>query len=77
MLADRKASESRRKPRSPKANAAIKALVPVRAESWGAREPGWIEADTVAHCGGNMGESFVWSLTAIDIFSGWTEEESS
>ena len=73
VLADRKLCESRRKPRTPKANAAIKALVPVRAESWDAREPGWIEADTVAHCGGCMGESFVWSLTATDIFSGWTE----
>ena len=73
VLAKRKAGVSRRKPRTPKANAAIKALVPVRAESWDAREPGWIEADTVAHCGGNMGESFVWSLTATDIFSGWTE----
>ena len=73
VLAHRKLGESRRKPRTPKANAAIKALVPVRAESWDAREPGWIEADTVAHCGGCMGESFVWSLTATDIFSGWTE----
>ena len=59
--------------RTPKANAAIKALVPVRAECWDAREPGWIEADTVAHCGGDMGGSFLWSLTATDIFSGWTE----
>ena len=73
VLAKRKAGVSRRKPRTPKANAAIKALVPIRAESWDAREPGWIEADTVAHCGGNMGESFVWSLTATDIFSEWTE----
>lgn len=59
--------------RTPKANAAIKALVPVRAECWDAKEPGWIEADTVAHCGGEMGGSFLWSLTATDIFSGWTE----
>ncbi len=34
---------------------------------------GWIEADTVAHCGGDMGESFLWSLAATDIFGGWTE----
>ena len=77
VLAARKVGESRRKPRTPKANAAIKALVPIRAESWDAREPGWIEADTVAHCGGNMGESFIWSLTATDIFSGWTEVRPS
>jgi hypothetical protein len=63
--------------RTPKANAAIKAIVPVRAECWDATEPGWIEADTVAHCGGDMGGNFIWSLTATDIFSGWTEVRSS
>jgi hypothetical protein len=77
LLAVRKIGVSRRKPRTPKANAAIKAIVPVRAESWDAREPGWLEADTVAHCGGSMAESFVWSLTATDIFSGWTEVRPS
>ncbi len=63
--------------RTPKTNAAIKALVPVRAECWNAKEPGWLEADTVAHCGGDMKESFLWSLTATDIFSGWTEVRAS
>ena len=77
VLAERKVGLSKRKPRTPKANAAIKALVPIRAESWDAREPGWIEADTVAHCGGHMAESFIWSLTATDIFSGWTEVRPS
>lgn len=63
--------------RTPKTNAAIKALVPIRAQCWDAREPGWLEADTVAHCGGDMGGSFLWSLTATDIFSGWTEVRTS
>jgi hypothetical protein len=63
--------------RTPKAHAAIKALVPIRAENWDAREPGWIEADTVAHCGGDMSGSFLWSLTATDIYSGWTEVRTS
>lgn len=73
ILAPRKVGQLRRAPRTPKANAAIKALVPIRAEAWDAREPGWLEADTVAHCGGDMGESFIWSLCATDIYSGWTE----
>ena len=63
--------------RTPKTNAAVKALVEIRAECWDAKEPGWIEADTVAHCGGDMGGSFLWSLTATDIFSGWTEVRAS
>jgi hypothetical protein len=73
VLAPRKIGAGIINRRTPKAHAAIKALVPVRAECWDAREPGWIEADTVAHCGGDMGGSFLWSLTATDIFSGWTE----
>lgn len=73
VLAPRKVGAGIVNRRTPKAHAAIKALVPVRAECWDAREPGWIEADTVAHCGGDMGGSFLWSLTATDIFSGWTE----
>jgi len=73
VLAPRKVGAGAVNRRTPKTNAAIKALVPVRAECWDAREPGWLEADTVAHCGGDMGGSFLWSLTATDIFSGWTE----
>lgn len=73
VLAPRKIGAGVVNRRTPKANAAVKALVPVRAECWDAREPGWVEADTVAHCGGDMGGSFLWSLTATDIFSGWTE----
>ena len=73
VLAPRKVGAGIVNRRTPQAHAAIKALVPVRAECWDAREPGWIEADTVAHCGGDMGGSFLWSLTATDIFSGWTE----
>jgi hypothetical protein len=35
--------------------------------------PGFIEADTVAHCGTSMAGVFVNTLTMTDIFSGWTE----
>ncbi len=77
VLAPRKVGCPPGKRRTPKASSAIKAMVPIRAERWDAKSPGWLEADTVAHCGGDMGESFVWSLTATDIFSGWTEVRPS
>jgi hypothetical protein len=77
VLSARKAGQGTINRRTPKANAAVKALVPVRAQCWDAREPGWLEADTVAHCGGDMGGSFLWSLTATDIYSGWTEVRAS
>jgi len=77
VLGPKKAGYGMRQRRTPKANAAMKALVPIRAESWDAKVPGWLEADTVAHCGGDMSESFLWSLTATDIYSGWTEVRPS
>ena len=57
----------------PRSEHAIKALVGIRAESWDETEPGWTEIDTVAHCGGDMSGNFVWTLTSVDIVSGWTE----
>lgn len=77
LLAPKKIGHGTVNRRTPKANSAVKALVPIRAECWDAREPGWIEADTVAHCGGDMSGSFLWTLTATDIYSGWTEVRSS
>ncbi len=51
----------------------IQAEVPVREGPWRVKGCGWIEADTVAHCGESMKGSFVWSLTMTDIYSQWTE----
>lgn len=73
LLAPVRASDGRRRAVPPRSNAAIRAEVPVRAECWSVEEPGWLEADTVAHCGGSMAESFIWTLTATDVWSGWTE----
>jgi len=39
-------------------------------------KPGFVEADTVAHCGNSLDGDFVWSLTLTDIFSGWTENRA-
>lgn len=59
--------------RSPQGVAAVKREVPIRAGEWAVEEPGWMESDTVAHCGGSMEGSFVWSLTMTDILTQWTE----
>ena len=59
--------------RPPRSHAALKAITPIRAQTWDVHEPGWLESDTVAHCGGSMGGSFLWSLDNVDVFSGWTE----
>ena len=53
-----------------KPGVALRSTVPIRTE-WNVHEPGWLEADTVAHCGGSMADNFVWSITYVDIHTGW------
>ena len=47
--------------------------IPVRTEHWDVAGPGWVEADTVAHCGESMEGDFCWSLTVTDVHTQWTE----
>lgn len=54
----------------------LRTQIPIRAEEWNVHEPGYLEADTVAHCGGSLAGSFVWSITYTDIWSGWTESRA-
>jgi len=42
----------------------LRKQIPVRTEHWDVSTPGFIEADTVAHCGQSMAGEFCWSLTA-------------
>jgi hypothetical protein len=51
----------------------LKSNIPVKVCHDDVTEPGFIQADTVAHCGGSLEGEFVWSLTFTDILTGWTE----
>jgi hypothetical protein len=50
--------------------------IPIRTDNRDIHHPGFLEADTVAHCGGSMAGDFLWSLTLTDIFSQWTENRA-
>lgn len=77
LLASEKVSDQGKYRPGLKANAAVKAAIPIRAESWDTKEPGWTEADTVALCGGSMQGDFAWALTCTDIATGWTEARAT
>lgn len=51
----------------------LKKHIPIQAGVWDVSHPGFMEADTVAHCGDSLAGDFVWSLTMTDICTGWTE----
>jgi len=51
--------------------------IPIRTSNWDISQPGFMEADTVAHCGNTLAGSFIWSLTLTDIHTGWTEARAT
>lgn len=51
----------------------LRTEIPIRTNFWDVNCPGYMEADTVAHCGGSMAGEFVWTLTLTDIDTTWTE----
>ena len=68
-----KAQTKRRWNTGTKPGTLLKNIVPIKTLSNIPARAGFIEADTVAHCGGSLLGEFIWSLTFTDVFSGWTE----
>ena len=54
----------------------LKNQIPIKVHHWDDQEPGFLEADTVAHCGNHMDGNFVWSITLTDIHTTWTENRA-
>jgi hypothetical protein len=55
----------------------LKNQIPIRTHFWDVSQPGFMEADTVAHCGNSLAGSFIWSLTMTDIHTTWTENRAT
>jgi len=51
----------------------IRKHIPIKTVQWDESRPGFIEADTVAHCGNSVAGMFVYSLNTVDIATGWSE----
>jgi len=73
LLASARAQHSGRGRCGTKPGSLLRSEIPIRTGTWDLSQPGYLEADSVAHCGGSLAGSFIWSLTYTDILSGWTE----
>jgi hypothetical protein len=52
----------------------LKKSIPVRTwHDWDDARPGFLEMDLVAHCGSSVEGQFLYTLTATDVSTGWTE----
>jgi hypothetical protein len=52
----------------------LKKAIPVRTFTpWDEDQPGFLEIDLVAHCGGSVEGQFINTLTCVDLSTGWIE----
>jgi hypothetical protein len=50
--------------------------IPINTNQWNESRPGFLEADTVAHCGDSLSGMFAYTIDTVDIATGWTEQRA-
>ena len=51
----------------------LRRQIPIQGEVWDEKRLGFLEADSVAHCGASLAGNFIWSLVYTCLGSTWTE----
>ena len=54
----------------------LRKQIPIKTNQWDETLPGFLEADTVAHCGTSMAGMFAFTIDCVDIATGWTEQRA-
>lgn len=52
----------------------LRKQIPIKTNQWDESKPGFLEADTVAHCGDSLMGMFAYTIDCVDIATGWTEQ---
>lgn len=59
-----------------KSGTLLRKHIPIQVNQWDQSKPGFIESDTVHHCGQSMAGQYVLTVNFDDIASGWTEQRA-
>lgn len=54
----------------------LKKHIPIKTNQWDESSPGFIEADTVSHCGTTTEGSYAITINCVDILSFWSEQRA-
>jgi hypothetical protein len=54
----------------------LRQQIPIQTNQWNESRPGFLEADTVAHCGDSLSGLFAYTIDFVDIATGWTEQRA-
>lgn len=54
----------------------LRQQIPIKCNQWEESKPGFLEADTVAHCGSAVDGQYANTIDTVDIATGWTEQRA-
>lgn len=54
----------------------LRKQIPIKTNQWDEAKPGFLEADTIAHCGDTLMGMFAYTVNFTDIATGWTEQRA-
>lgn len=54
----------------------LRKQIPIKTNQWDESRPGFLEADTVAHCGQSLSGMFAYTIDCVDIATGWSEQRA-
>jgi hypothetical protein len=54
----------------------LRKRIPINTNQWDEDRPGFLEADTVAHCGASLAGMFAYTIDCVDIATGWSEQRA-
>ena len=54
----------------------LRKQIPIKTNQWDEFRPGFLEADTVAHCGDSTAGMYANTVDFVDIATGWTEQRA-
>jgi hypothetical protein len=71
-----RAKYTRRGRATTKPGTLLRKQIPIKTNQWDETRPGFIEADTVAHCGESVAGMFAYTIDCVDIATCWTEQRA-
>ncbi len=76
ILKDTRVKYKRRGRPTTKPGTLLKKHIPIKTEQWDENRPGFLGADTVAHCGDSVEGMYVSIVNFVDIATGWSEQRA-
>lgn len=55
----------------------LKHHIPIQTNQWDERKPGFLETDTVHHCGTSLAGIYAVTTNTVDIATGWNEQRAT